>query len=117
MIYVLQYIVVTYFNCYRYTENLLMAVKQEINKNTANNMNCSLCTKFINILKHKPESETELKCDNCGDDNDPVTATKSTGRKTRHMILCHYVLLQKKGYAGQQPTRKVLYCPNHQKMN
>ena len=51
-----------------------MAAKQEINKNTANNMNCSLCTKFINILKHKPEGETELKCDECGDDNDPVVA-------------------------------------------
>ena len=49
-----------------------MAAKQEINKNTANK--CSLCTKFINILKHKPEGETELKCDECGDDNDPVVA-------------------------------------------
>ena len=35
-----------------------MAAKQEANKNTANNMNCSLCTKLINILKHKPEGET-----------------------------------------------------------
>ena len=45
---------------------------QETNKNTANN--CSLCTKFIKILKHKPENETELKCDKCDDDNDPVVA-------------------------------------------
>ena len=45
-----------------------------MNKNTANNMNCSLCTKFIKILKHKPEGETELKCDECGDDHDPVVA-------------------------------------------
>ena len=51
-----------------------MAAKQEMNKNTANNMNCSLCTKFIKILKHKPEGETELKCDKCGDDHDPVVA-------------------------------------------
>ena len=51
-----------------------MAAKQEINKNTANNMNCSLCTKFIKILKHKPEGEIELKCDECSDDNDPVVA-------------------------------------------
>ena len=51
-----------------------MDAKQEINKNTANNMNCSLCIKFINILKHKPKGETELKCDECDDDNDPVVA-------------------------------------------
>ena len=44
-----------------------------MNKNTANNMNCSLCTKFIKILKHKPEGEGELKCDDCGKD-DPVVA-------------------------------------------
>ena len=50
-----------------------MAAKQEMNKNTANNMNCSLCTKFINILKHKPEGETELKCDDCKKDG-PVIA-------------------------------------------
>ena len=51
-----------------------MAAKQQMNKNTANNMNSSLCTKFINILKHKREGETELKCNECGDDNDPVVA-------------------------------------------
>ena len=55
-----------------------MAAKQEMNKNTANNINCSLCTTFIKILKHKPEGETDLKCDECGDecgdDNDPVVA-------------------------------------------
>ena len=51
-----------------------MAAKQEMNKNTANNTNCSLCTKFIKILKHKPEGQTELKCDECGDVNDPVVA-------------------------------------------
>ena len=31
------------------------------------------------------------------------------------MILCHYVLLQPGEEAAGQPTRKVLYCPNHQK--
>ena len=55
-------------------KDILMAAKQEINKNIANNINCSLCTKFIKILKHNPEGETDLKCDECGDDYDPVVA-------------------------------------------
>ena len=49
-------------------------IKQEMTENTANNMNCSLCAKLIKILKHNPECGTELKCDECGDDNDPVVA-------------------------------------------
>ena len=104
-----------------------MATKQEINKNTANNMNCSLCTKFINILKHKPEGETELKCDECGDDNDPVVALcvdcelylcqdcnkpHSKKNKTHDIVSLHLVTGEE---AAGQPTRKVLYCPNHQK--
>ena len=106
-----------------------MAAKQEINKNTANNMNCSLCTKFINILKHKPEGETdlELKCDECGDDNDPVVALcvdcelylckvcheyHKKKNKTHDIVSLRLVT----GEEGTgQPTRKVLYCPNHQK--
>ena len=104
-----------------------MAVKQEINKNTTKDMNCSLCTKFINILKHKPEGETELKCDECGDDNDPVVALcvdcelylckvchEYHKKKNKiHDIVSLRLLTGEKG-AGQ-PTRKVLYCPNHQK--
>ena len=104
-----------------------MAAKQEINKNIANNMNCSLCTKFINILKHKPEGETELKCDECGDDNDPVVAlcvdcelylcqdcNKVHSKKNKtHDIVSLRLVTGEEG-AGQ-PTRKVLYCPNHQK--
>ena len=106
-----------------------MAAKQEMNKNTANNMNCSLCTKFIKILKHKPEGETELKCDECGDDNDPVVALcvesdcelylcqdcyKSHSKKYKtHDI----VLLSTTSKDGPtvQPAGKVLYCPEHQK--
>ena len=106
-----------------------MAAKQEINKNTANNMNCSLCTKFINILKHKPEGETELKCDECGDDNDPVVALcvdcelylckvcheyHKKKNKTHDIVSLHLVTGEE---ASGQPTRKVLYCPTHQKMN
>ena len=104
-----------------------MAAKQEINKNTANNMNCSLCTKFINILKHKPEGETELKCDQCGDDNDPVVAlcvdcelylcqdcNKPQSKKNKTHDIVSLCLVTGEEGAGQ-PTRKVLYCPNHQK--
>ena len=97
-----------------------MAAKQEMNKNTANNMNCSLCTKFINILKHKPEGETELKCDDCGKD-DPVVAL---------CVDCELYLCQdcnkyhsKKNSQhnivplGDVPSvaERILYCPNHQK--
>ena len=104
-----------------------MAAKQEMNKNTANNMNCSLCTKFINILKHKPEGETELKCDECGDDNDPVVALcvdcelylcqdcnkpHSKKNKTHDIVSLRLVTGEE---AVGQPTRKVLYCPTHQK--
>ena len=102
-----------------------MDAKQEINKNTANNMNCSLCTKFINILKHKPESETELKCDECGDDNDPVVALcvdcelylcqdchKSHSKKHKaHDI----VLLNSSTGTDGHFTEKILYCPEHRK--
>ena len=104
-----------------------MAAKQEINKNTANNMNCSLCTKFINILKHKPEGETELKCDECGDDNDPVVAlcvdcelylcqdcNKAHTKKNKTHDIVSLRIVTGEEAAGH-PTRKVLYCPNHQK--
>ena len=110
------------FNCYRYTEDLLMATKQEINKNTANNMNCSLCTKFINILKHKPEGETELKCDECGDDNDPVVAL-CVDCELYLCKVCHEYHKKENwdhnilslGDATDQPKEKVLYCPEHKK--
>ena len=111
-----------------FTEDLLMAAKrQEMNKNTANNMNCSLCTKFINILKHKPEDETELKCDECGDDNDPVVALcvdcelylckvcheyHKKKNKTHDIVSLRLITGEE---AAGKPTRKVLYCPNHQK--
>ena len=95
-----------------------MAAKQEINKNTANNMNCSLCTKFINILKHKPEGETELKCEDCGKD-DPVVALcvdcelylcqdcnkYHSKKKSQHNIV-----------SLDDPIKeRVLYCPEHKK--
>ena len=95
-----------------------MAAKQEINKNTANNMNCSLCTKFINILKHKPEGETELKCEDCGKD-DPVVALcvdcelylcqdcnkYHSKKKSQHNIVS----------LGDPIKERVLYCPEHKK--
>ena len=99
-----------------------MAAKQEINKNTANNMNCSLCTKFINILKHKPEGETELKCDECGDDNDPVVAL-CVDCELYLCKVCHEYHKKKNrdhnilslDDATGQPKEKVLYCPEHKK--
>ena len=90
-------------------------------------MNCSLCTKFINILKHKPEGETELKCDECGDDNDPVVALcvdcelylcqvchdcHKKKNKTHDIVSLRLVTGEE---AAGQPTRKVLYCPDHQR--
>ena len=104
-----------------------MATKQETNKNSANNMNCSLCTKFIKILKHKPEGKTELKCDECGDDNDPVVALcvdcelclcqdcyKSHSKKNKTHDIVSLSSTTKQGTTGQC-TEKVLYCPEHQK--
>ena len=99
-----------------------MATKQEMNKNTANNMNrCSLCDKFIKILKHEPEGKTELKCDECHHDNDPVVAlcvncelyqcqvcNNAHGRKYKtHNI----VPLNATG----RSTERVPHCPEHQK--
>ena len=102
-----------------------MATKQKMttntDNNTANNINCSLCAKFIKILKHEPEDETELKCDECGDDNDPVVAlcvdcelyqcqvcNKAHRRKNKtHNI----VPLNATG----RSTERVLYCPEHHK--
>ena len=95
-----------------------MAAKQEMNKNTANNMNCSLCTKFINILKHKPEGETELKCEDCGKD-DPVVALcvdcelylcqdcnkYHSKKKSQHNIVS----------LGNPIKERVRYCPEHKK--
>ena len=99
-----------------------MAAKQEMNKNTANNMNCSLCTKFINILKHKPEGETELlKCDDCKKDGSVVALCVDC--ELYLCKVCHEYHSNKNSEhnivslsdVGPAPLQKVLYCPNHQK--
>ena len=95
-----------------------MAAKQEINKNTANNMNCSLCTKFINILKHKPEGETELKCDDCKKDG-PVIAL-CIDCELYLCKVCHEYHSNKNSEhnivsLGDATKEKVLYCPEHKK--
>ena len=101
-------------------------IKQEMTENSANNMNCSLCTKFIKILKHNPECGTELKCDECSDDDDPVVAlcveckcflcqdcSKVHSKKNKsHDILSLSSI--EKGPAIQF-TEKVLYYPDYQK--
>ena len=104
-----------------------MAAKQEMNKNTANNITCSLCTKFIKILKHKPEGETNLKCDECGDDNDPVVAlcvdcesylcqdcNKAHNKRNKTHDIVSLSSIAKEGTADQC-TRKILYYAEHQK--
>ena len=99
-----------------------MAAKQEMNKNTANNMNCSLCTKFINILKHKPEGKTELlKCDDCKKDGSVVALCVDC--ELYLCKVCHEYHSNKNSEhnivslsdVGPAPLQKVLYCPNHQK--
>ena len=104
-----------------------MAAKQEMNKNTANNINCSLCVKFIKILKHKPEGETDLKCDDCWDDDDPVVAlcvdcelylcqgcNKPHNKKNKTHDIVALSSITKEGSSGQS-TGKILYCPEHKK--
>ena len=93
-----------------------MAAKQEMNKNTANNINCSLCTKFIKIQKHKPEGETDLKCDDCGGDNDPLVGL---------CVDCELFLCQdcNKVHSKRNKTHDIValgqstrkYCPEHKK--
>ena len=51
-----------------------MAYKQKVKESNDDNTNCSRCDKFLDILKYNAESEMSLKCDECGDDNDPVVA-------------------------------------------
>ena len=61
------------YTCHRYVHGMAMAAKQEINKNTAALANnCFLCVKLINLLRHKPEGETELKCEDCRKDGSVV---------------------------------------------
>ena len=99
---------------YSYPE---MATKQDLNKNTANNMNCSLCAKLLDILKHKPEGDTELKCDKCDDESDPVVA---------FCVDCSLCLCNdcNKAHSKQNKTHDIVlldkisqpsFCPEHPK--
>ncbi|XP_065905626.1 E3 ubiquitin-protein ligase TRIM71-like [Dysidea avara] len=45
-----------------------MAAKDEGTTCTTNNLNCSLCTKFLKILKHRSQVGSPAKCDDCGGD-------------------------------------------------
>ena len=106
-----------------------MAAKQGINKDTGNNMNCSLCTKFIKILKYKSKDayESEPKCDECGDNNDPVVTlcvdcelylcqdcNKVHHKKNKLHNILSLSSIKNEGSAVQL-TQKVLYCPEHHK--
>ena len=93
-----------------------MAAKEEINKNTANDISCS--TKFINILKHKPEGETELECDDCKKDG-PVIAL-CIDCESYLCKVCHEYHSNKNSEHNivslSDPIKeKVLYCPEHKK--
>ena len=109
-----------------------MADKQETNKNTANNLSCSLCAKFVKILRHKSEDDTddeiEVKCDDCGSD-DPVVALcinctlclcedcnkyHSKKNKTHDVVQLNEACLpMATGGVGVQPKKKIFYCTKH----
>ncbi|XP_065889262.1 E3 ubiquitin-protein ligase TRIM71-like [Dysidea avara] len=111
-----------------------MADKQETNKNTANNLSCSLCAKFVKILRHKSEDgtddETEVKCDYCGSD-DPVVALcinctlclcdncnkyHSKKNSTHDLVQLNEARLpMTTGAVGVRPKEKILYCTKHPK--
>ena len=111
-----------------------MADKQETNKNTANNLSCSLCAKFVKILRHKAkddtDDETEVKCDDCGSD-DPVVAlcinctlclcedcNKYHSKKysTHDVVQLNEARLpMTTGDVGVQPKKKIFYCTKHPK--
>ena len=105
-----------------------MAAKQEIDRHTNKVMNCSLCIKFMKILTHKPKGKTELKCNECGDDNDTVVAlctncesymcqdcNKVHSKKNKmHNILS--LSFRTKEESAFQHTEKVFYCSEHQKI-
>jgi len=106
-----------------------MEDKQETNKNTANDLSCSLCAKFVKILKHKSENdtddETEVKCDDCGSD-DPVVALcinceqclcevcnmyHSKKNSAHNVILLHANSQQKTFYCPEHPNNELdYYC-------
>ncbi|XP_065889227.1 E3 ubiquitin-protein ligase TRIM71-like isoform X2 [Dysidea avara] len=109
-----------------------MADKQETNKNTADNLSCSLCAKFVKILRHKSDddtdNETEVKCDDCGSD-DPVVALcinctlclcedcnkyHSKKNKTHDVVQLNEACLpMTTGGVGVQPKKKIFYCTKH----
>ena len=111
-----------------------MADKQETNKNTANNLSCSLCAKFLKILKLKSEDdtddETEVKCDDCGSD-EPVVAlcinctlclcedcNKYHRKKNKTHDVVHLneaCLPATTSGVVVQPKEKIFYCPKHTK--
>ena len=104
-----------------------MAAKQEIDRHTDKDMNCSLCIKFTKILTHKPKGKTELKCNECGDDNDVVVAlctncelymcqdcnkVHSKKNKMHNILSLSFITKEESAF---QCTEKVLYCSEHQK--
>ena len=90
-----------------------MADKPETSKNTAENLSCSACAKFVEILS---DDGFEVKCDDCGSD-DPVVALCINCT----LCLCEcckmYHCRKNKSHdvVRFQSTEKVIYCTKHPK--
>jgi len=99
-----------------------MAGKEETRKCTADNLSCTLCTKFVKILRHKSQDDTddeteEVKCDDCGSD-DPVVALcinctlclcEDCNKCHRKKNKTHDVVLLDEG----KLKNNILFCPEH----
>ncbi|XP_065888539.1 E3 ubiquitin-protein ligase TRIM71-like [Dysidea avara] len=88
-----------------------MADKQETNKNTASNLSCSLCAKFVKILR---DDGTEKKCDDCGSIEQVVALCINC---TQYLCeVCNsYHIRKEHDVVAVQSIEKTLYCPIHSK--
>ena len=86
-----------------------MADKQETNKNPANNLNCSLCAKFVKILR---DDGTEKKCDDCGS-NEQVVALCINCTQYLCEVCNSYHIRKEHDVVAVQSIEKTLYCPIH----
>jgi len=90
----------------------------EEQRNNADSLGCTLCDKFVRILRPKAEGdvddETEMKCDDCGSD-DPVVALCTTSAQYLCGLCKSYHLRKKHDIVPVQPMEKALYCPLHKK--
>ncbi|XP_065889264.1 E3 ubiquitin-protein ligase TRIM71-like [Dysidea avara] len=88
-----------------------MVDKQETNKNTANNLSCSLCAKFVKILR---DDGTEKECDDCGS-NEQVVALCINCTQYLCEVCNSYHIRKEHDVVAVQSIEKILYCPIHSK--